>query len=137
MLRTVRSAVVTLVIALLALAAASGVSGCARAGRGAALGNPISADSGVTLVVRNDNFADVDVWVISYGLPTRLGVVMGSTSQSFALDATVARAPDLRFVATPIGGNGRANSGPVLVQPGQTIDFRIGMRLRLSTVTVR
>lgn len=136
MSRRMRSPLMVLVVALLAVAA-SGVSGCARAGRGAALGNPVSADSGVTLVVRNDNFSDVDVWVISYGLPTRLGVVMGSSSQRFQLDPTVTLAPDLRFVATPIGGNGRANSGPVVVQPGQTIEFRIGLRLRLSTVSVR
>lgn len=136
MSRSVRSALFTLVAAIVALTAA-GATGCAHTGRGGALGNPISADSGVTLVVRNDNFSDVDVWVISYGLPTRLGVVMGSNSQSFQLDPTVTRAPDLRFVATPIGGNGRANSGPVVVQPGQTIEFRIGLRLRLSTVSVR
>ena len=132
-----RSFFVTPMVALLALTASVSTTACAHAGRAKELGTPLDADTTVTLVVRNDNFADVDVWVVSYSLPTRLRVVAGNTSQTFPLDPSVTRAPDLRIVATPIGGNGRASSGPVMVQPDQTIDFRIATRLRMSTVSVR
>jgi len=43
----------------------------------------------------------------------------------------------LRIVATPMGGNGRASSGEVIVSPGQTIEFKIGSILRNSSVSVR
>ena len=93
-------------------------------------------DSTVTLEVRNDNFSDVAVWVISFGQTRRLGVVTGNTSQTWALNPSVVRASDLRIVATPIGANGRASSGPIVVQPGQTIQFTVGTRLTNSVVSV-
>ena len=78
----------------------------------------------------------MDVYAVSAGLATRLGTVTGNSSRNFVLDPTVAT-PDLRIVATPIGGNGRASTGQVLAAPGQTIDFTIGSVLRNSTVFIR
>jgi hypothetical protein len=40
-------------------------------------------------------------------------------------------------VATPIGGNGRASSGPLIVSPGQTVNFTIGPVLSQSFATVQ
>jgi hypothetical protein len=91
----------------------------------------------VGLVVRNDNFADVDVYAIADGLPTRIGTVTGNSTARFDLSNSVYRATDLRIVATPIGGNGRASSGQLQVGPGQTIMFTIAPVLRQSTASVR
>lgn len=91
----------------------------------------------VTLVVKNDNFNDVDVYVVSSGLPTRVGTVNGLTTARFALSPSLVTAPDLRIVATPIGGNGRASSGPLIAGPGQTINFTVGSRLSQSFATVQ
>lgn len=132
-----RSFLLTLAVALLALVGTGAATGCAHGGRGRAIGTPVPGDSTVTLAVQNDNYADMNVWVVSYGLPTLLGVVPGNGRQSFTLAESVTRGPDLRIVAAPIGGNGRAGSGQLLVQPGQTIDFHIAPRLRMSTATVR
>lgn len=90
----------------------------------------------IGLRVRNDNFLDMDVYAVSDALATRLGTVNGNSSRNFVLDASLAT-QDLRIVATPIGGNGRASTGLVTVAPGQTIDFTIGSVLRNSTVTIR
>jgi hypothetical protein len=92
---------------------------------------------GATLVVRNDNFADVDVYVVSAGLPTRVGTVTGNSTARFALSPSIIGPGDLRVIATPIGGNGRAYSGPLIVSPGQTIEFTIGPVLRQSNAIVR
>jgi hypothetical protein len=94
-------------------------------------------DDGATLVVENDNFADVDVYALSAGLPTRIGTVTGNHRASFALSRSLISAPDFRIVATPIGGNGRASSGPLLVSPGQTITFTIGPVLSQSHAMVQ
>lgn len=93
---------------------------------------------GATLVVRNDNFSDMDVYVLSSGLPSRIGTVTANASQTFALRPSMfSGADDFRVVATPIGGNGRASSGRLQVSGGQTVYFTIGARLAQSSATVR
>src|SRR5207245_1646112 len=102
--------------------ALSSLSACSRANQAAGEVAPASA---IGLQVKNENFLDMDVYAVSQGLATRVGTVTGNSSRTFVLDQSVA-AQDLRIVATPIGGNGRASSGTVTVSPGQTIQFTIG-----------
>jgi hypothetical protein len=102
--------------------------------------NPYAAgtqQNGVDLVVRNDNFADMDLYAVADGLPTRIGTVTGNSTQRFELSESMYRSTDLRIVGTPIGGNGRASSGPIQVGAGQTIYFSIAPVLRQSSVSVR
>ena len=96
----------------------------------------VSPANTIGVHVQNDNFLDMDVYLVAEGLPTRLGTVSGNGSHTFVVDGSLA-SQDIRIVATPIGGNGRASTGSVLVSPGQTIDFRIGSILRNSSVSVR
>lgn len=129
-MRSTRSTLLTLMLALSATAA---IAGCRSA-------SPYDiaqqeAD-GVMLVVRNDNFADVDVYAISSGLATRVGMVTGHSSSRFALRSSLI-ATDFRIVATPIGGNGRASSGLLQVSGGQTVNFTVGSVLSQSTASVR
>lgn len=121
-------------ISLLAvLATVSAASACSHNGQAAGDLAPATA---IGLSVTNQNFSDMDVYAVSDGLATRLGTVTGNNSRNFTLNASLATR-DLRIVATPIGGNGRASTGEVIVSPGQTIDFRIGSTLRNSTVSIR
>jgi hypothetical protein len=110
-----------------------GAASCSRTGQAAGEVAPAAA---VGLRVKNNNFLDMDVYAVSAGLATRLGTVTGNSSRNFVLDPSLAT-PDLHIVATPIGGNGRASTGQVLVSPGQTIDFTIGAILQNSTVFIR
>ncbi|MDB4914190.1 MAG: hypothetical protein JWM95_1834 [Gemmatimonadetes bacterium] len=96
-----------------------------------------SDQAGVILDVKNDAFLDVDVYVIADGLATRVGEVSGTSERKFMIRESVWRAGDLRFIATPIGGNGRANSGPVNVRAGSTVFFNVNNTLRNSVVSVR
>jgi hypothetical protein len=121
---------------LIALFAASAtVSGAACSRTAQAAGDVVPATA-IGLTVTNQNFLDMDVYAVSDGLATRLGTVNGNNTRSFSLHSSLATR-DLRIVATPIGGNGRASTGEVLVSPGQTIEFRIGSILRNSSVSVR
>jgi hypothetical protein len=123
-----------LIIALFAAATAvSTLSGCSRTGQ--APGDLAPATS-IGLKVTNQNYWDMDVYAVSDGLATRIGTVNGNNSRTFTLHSSLA-SRDLRIVATPIGGNGRASTGNVLVSPGQIIDFTIGSTMRNSTVSVR
>jgi hypothetical protein len=124
-----------LLIGLLAASAAlSTATACSRPNEAA--GEVLPATS-IGLTVTNQNFLDMDVYAVSDGLATRLGTVTGNAKRNFVLHPSLAAAGDLRIVATPIGGNGRASTGNVNVSPGQTIDFRIGSILRNSTVSIR
>jgi hypothetical protein len=100
------------------------------------LGGELAPANIITVHVRNNNFLDMDVYAVSEGLSTRLGTVTGNSSRDFAADASMAT-QNFRIVATPIGGNGRASSGTILVSPGQTVDFTIGSLLQNSTAVIR
>jgi hypothetical protein len=99
-------------------------------------GGEVAPSGAIGLQVRNENFLDMDVYAVSNGLATRIGTVTGNSTAHFVLNESLA-AQDLRIVATPIGGNGRASSGNITVAPGETIDFRIGSTLRNSSVVIR
>ncbi len=120
-----------------AATALSVVAGCARATSGSGSATAPGKEGAIVVVVQNDNFADMDVYVISEGLATRLGTVTATSTQRFTLDPSFLPTDQLRLVATPIGGNGRASSGPLLVRVGQTITFMIRPLLRMSSVFVQ
>jgi len=106
---------------------------CSRANEAA---GDLTPATSIGLSVTNQNFLDMDVYAVSYGLATRLGTVTGNQTRTFTLHPSLA-SQDFRIVATPIGGNGRASTGSISVSPGQTVDFRIGSLLRNSTVSIR
>ena len=116
-----------------ASASVSTMAACSRTNQAA---GDISPANAIGLTVTNQNFLDMDVYAVSDGLATRIGMVTGNQTRSFSLNSSLATR-DLRIVATPIGGNGRASTGEVLVSPGQTIEFKIGSILRNSTVSIR
>jgi hypothetical protein len=125
-------------ISLLVGAALLTVSACAspRSTTQAANGS-VASPASVGVDIENNNFSDVDVYVVSEGLATRLGTVTGNTTAHYNLDPSFLPTDQLRLVATPIGGNGRASSGPLNVSPGQTIHFTVAPRLRQSFADVR
>lgn len=110
------------------------IGGCHRGGFTNA---PAETQGAVGLVVQNQNFYDMDLYVVSEGLATRIGDVGGNSSAHFTLDPSFFPSSDFRIIATPVGGNGRASSGPLSVGPGQTINFTIAAVLRQSSATIR
>ena len=121
-------------LACAAMLSAGAVAGCRS-------GTPFDLDpqsgNAVGLVVKNDNYADMDVYAVSDGLPTRVGTVTGLSSKTFSVNDSFTKGTDFRIVATPIGGNGRASTGPIVAGAGQTIYFTINTTLRTSTVSIR
>lgn len=114
--------------------AAAPAAGCASRGGGAAASVP--TQGAVAVHVRNNGTQDMDVYVVSEGLATRLGTVTAASDAQFTLHPSFFPSDQIRLVATPIGGNGRASSGPLVVQPGQRIDFEIAPLLRASSASV-
>ena len=119
------------------LAIAATLAGAGACNRSNELAGDIAPSNAVGVHVVNQNFLDVDVWAVSSGVPTRLGTVSGNSNKDFMLDPSMTATNDLRLVATPIGGNGRGSTGPLIVGPGQTIEFRVGSLLRNSSAFIR
>lgn len=90
----------------------------------------------VTLVVQNDNFADVDVYLLRSGMATRIGRVSSGATRRFTLTPAQLGPGDIRFVAAPSVGNGAANSGSLVVLGGQTVEFRVAPVFAQSVATV-
>jgi hypothetical protein len=122
------------VVGLLFLMLSVAGAGCHQGGFQNA---PVGTQGSVNLVVQNQNFYDMDLYVVSEGLATRIGDVTGNNTARFVLDPSFFPANEIRVIATPVGGNGRASSGALNVGPGQTIHFTIGSSLRQSSATVR
>lgn len=125
--------IIAALFAIAPIAAGAGLSACGRTNES---GGEVVPASAIGLDVRNQNFLDVDVFSIVDGLSTRLGTVTGNSSRHFLLDPTLG-SRDFHVIAVPIGGSGRASSGPVSVGSGQTIVFTVGAVLQNSNVIVR
>ena len=86
--------------------------------------------------VRNENFLDMNVYVIVNGVSRRLGTVTGNGAGDFTVDWGITIGQSISIQAVPIGGRGSANSGQLSIGLGQVIDFTVAPVLRQSTVSV-
>ena len=86
--------------------------------------------------VRNENFLDMNVFMIVNGVSRRLGTVTGNGSGDFTVDWGITVGQSIALQAIPIGGRGSANTGNLSVGLGQVIEFTVAPVLRQSTVSV-
>lgn len=99
---------------------------------------PRALNPAVKIQVRNQNTADVDVYAVSGGQVTRLGMVTALSNRSLALPQSIlSRGTDVHLMAEPIGGFGAYVSGPLLVSKGEVVVLRIGTAMPLSSVWTR
>jgi hypothetical protein len=121
------------------LVAPLGVTACRSSSTYDVAASPDAAleDDNIVLVVRNDNFADVDVHAVTAGLPRRIGTVTGNTTARFALSRSHFPTGDLNIMARPIGGSNRVTSGLLSVFPGMIVNFIIQPVLSQSFATVQ
>ncbi|HEX6308689.1 MAG TPA: hypothetical protein VFZ69_10905 [Longimicrobiales bacterium] len=90
-----------------------------------------------TVVVQNNNWADMTVYAVRNGLRMRLGMVVSMGAQRFKLPRNaLGGAGDLRLLADPIGSDAVFRTQPLLVAPGQLIEFTLQNNLAHSTSTV-
>jgi hypothetical protein len=91
----------------------------------------------ISVFVRNENFLDVTVSLITGGVSRRLGQVSGNGSSDFKINASVANGQSVSVTAVPIGQTARYTSQGLQVRPGQRIEVRIAASLRQSSTVVR
>lgn len=92
----------------------------------------------IDVVVHNNAWLDMHVYVVQSGLTESLGMVTGLSADTLMLPRTIAESgQDMRILADPIGGFGSYLSPTLLVDPGDEIDVDIENNLDLSQVTTR
>jgi hypothetical protein len=91
----------------------------------------------IPVLVKNENFLDMNVSVVANSVTRRLGTVSGNSSATFKVDPSMAFGQSITIIAVPIGGRGTASSGAMNVGQGQMIEFTIRPVLRQSAAVVR
>jgi len=87
--------------------------------------------------VVNENFLDMNVYVVVSGVSRRLGMVTGNGAGDFKISWSVAYGQSIVLRAVPIGGSGSVSAQALNIGEGQEIEFKIAATLRQSTAIVR
>jgi hypothetical protein len=86
----------------------------------------VNPDAPTTLVVDNQGFPDMTIYIYEGSRRIRLGIVTGHSEQRFTLPKYLVRTiTSLRFEADPIGGNRSSFSNEITVNPGEEVTLRI------------
>lgn len=119
------------------LALTLGAGACATGG-GPGARNDAEQDAEVTLLeVENDNWQDVNVYMVRGVSRFRLGTVTGNTSATFEVPATMlAAGGELRLMADPIGSRRPYVTEPIPFARGNTVIWRLGTNLAMSNYAV-
>ena len=76
--------------------------------------------------VNNQNYLDMNVFVVRGGQRMRLGTVVGLSTQIFMLrPEVVGNANELQFEVHPIGGRGNPRTETITVHPGDVVELTI------------
>ena len=88
---------------------------------------PNTGDQGATLVVENQGFNDMNVYVVpSAGGRVRIGTAIGNTTSKLKIPPYLLRGPtELAFRCEPIGGQRAPTSDRITVTPGDEVTLTI------------
>jgi hypothetical protein len=95
-------------------------------GRAAKTGDDPAPRAETAVKVENQNYLDMNVFVVRGGQRVRLGTVTGLSTQVFMLRPDmIGPASDVQFEIHPIGGRRNTRSETISVQPGDVIELTI------------
>ncbi len=116
-------------------------SGCFLFNHGKAAPAPVATfdvpAGEIALSVTNHNYLDVVIYVLHDGQQTRIGTVTGSSSQVFYMPAhLLGMGREMQLYGDAIGSDDYARTQPLIIQPGQYIEWTLETNLRRSSVGV-
>lgn len=117
--------------------ALAGVSGGCSTAMEREPANAFTGSTDATVLVTNNNWSDMTVYASRNGTVIRLGMVTSMSSERFALPShLVVGSGNLQLIADPIGSTNKYRTQPLLVSPGQRVEFVLQNNLALSTLAV-
>lgn len=97
---------------------------------------PSLRHSDVSVEIENHNWSDITIYLMTGGLPQRLGMVTAMSNGSFAFPSQrLNTGGSVRLRALPVAGTA-FTSEAILVQPGQAIMWRLENDLDISSLSV-
>lgn len=120
---------------LVAAITAAALGACAPATEQAA--NGIPTRNNTQLLVKNNNWLDVAVYLVRGGSRTRVGTVTSMAQAQFRIpDSYVLGVSDITVQADPIGSNRTFTSAPIQVYPGARVELTVENAVQLSNFAV-
>ena len=88
------------------------------------------------LLVENNNWQDMALYLLRAGTKVRVGTVPSFSKVSIPLSGALIGAGEIQLLADPIGSSRRFVTEPIAVQPGQQVRFRLENNLAVSSYSV-
>ena len=120
---------------LAAAATAATLGACAPLAEQAHLNTP---ETRPTLVVQNNNWSEMVIYVMRGTTRARLGQVSSMSSAKFPIRDVVAGGPygEVRIMADPVGSGGRFTSSVIQIVPGAQVEITLANNLAMSHYSV-
>ena len=112
-------------------------TGCAGQGTAGGSGSPRQRPEAATVVVSNNNWMDMSIYLVRAGTSIRLGAVTSMETRRFRLPLLAAGASDNALRAEPIGSRTTHTSEPLVIGPGDELEWRLEANLAHSSIHVR
>lgn len=120
---------------LVAAATAATLGACAPLAEQAHLNTP---ETRPTLVVQNNNWSEMVIYVMRGTTRARLGHVSSMSSATFPIPEVLAGGPygEVRIIADPVGSGGRYTSSVIQIVPGAQVEITLANNLAMSHYSV-
>lgn len=95
-------------------------------------------DQDITVLVKNNAWSSIHVYVVAGGQWSSLGVVSSQNRSDYTVPRSMLGGRnEIRLVADPIGSNRGYFSDPILVEPGDQVEWTLQNNLNLSSIMIR
>lgn len=122
--------------ALLALAVAT--AGCWSSRAGDDAGSSRFEDRPVTVQVENQNWNTVHVYVVAGGQFQSLGQISSQSTATYEVTAgMLGSRKEIRLMADPVGSRESFLTDPILIEPGDLVEWTLAQPLVHSRIMVR
>lgn len=136
-MRTLRAGLVSLVTLLAACGTSQPPSASPAPKSGTAAAESSEAEPKTLVQIDNQNFNDMDIYLVNQGARMRLGSATGLSRTMLVLPATaLVRGWRITLQADPVGGAPVIRTPTLLVAPGQNVHWTIGMNPANSYASV-
>lgn len=94
-------------------------------------------DSGIPVEISDQNFNDMDIYLIGQGAPVYLGSVTSYATTMLDIPTAALTDPgQVRLLAHPVGGAAEFRTPNLLVSPGKSVHWTIGTDAATSYASV-
>lgn len=113
-------------------------AGCLSGRGGDEVSRPGFDDYPVRVQVENQNWSTVHVYVVAGGQIQSLGQLSSQNTETWEVPAgMLGGRKDIRLMADPIGSRESFLSDPILIEPGDLVEWTLTQPLAHSSVMVR